>query len=351
MADFDLSDYGINQAGNVEVQDALADHVRTRFNDAVLHKRSIGIESQLLRNLRANKCQYQPDEIGLLGPFNDIYMGICALKARAAESWLTDIILNNIDKPWTLSPTPIPTLPEDQKEQVVDLLLREIEQFRSVEALRDRARDLKGAHAEIAYAEAEKRTSKMETQVSDQLAEGDWTPEFSKLIADIVAYPTALMRGPIVVGRTVGTWDGKEYKPKKTSLPTVRTVSPFDAFPAPNATSCQDGEYFCERTRYSVGALYSLIGVDGFNSGNIRQVLDRYPEGFSYELMGDSERQRLEDKSPTGSVGVLSTPSRDLETVIYNGKVPGKLLAEHGIVVKDVQNGYEAEVYQIGGGR
>lgn len=345
---FSLENYGIRQGGNVEVQDALSSLVRRKFDAAVMHKRSMGIEAQLLRNLRANRCEYQPDERALLGPFNDVYIGISALKARAAESWLTDIILNNIDKPWVLSPTPEPELRDSEKEDVVTRLLNELPELHSVEALKDRARELKSVQTEQAYAKAETATGRMEVRIADQMAEGDWTQEFAKFIADIVAQPAAIMRGPIVISKAVGSWDGEKYKAKVEQIPTTRTISPFDAYPAPNATSPNDGEFFCERATYSRAKLYSLTQVDGFNAGNIRQVFDSHPRGFDLDLYGDAERKRLEEKSPDGTIAAVTSHIDDYDTIIFNGLVKGELLAEHGIVVADVQNSYECEVWLVG---
>lgn len=344
---FSLADYGINQAGNVEIQDALAEYVRKKFDDAVQHKRNTGIEERLLRNLRANMCEYQPDEKLLLGPYNDVYIGISALKARAAASWLTDIILNNIDKPWTLDPTPVPDLPEEQSERAVDMLLGELPAIQSIDALRDRARELKAVFNKIAFSNAEKATQRMETKIEDQMVEGDWSLEFAKFIDDITAYPCAFMRGPIVVSRTVGAWDGNKYTAKDQSIPTVRTISAFDAYPAPNSLTAQDGDHFCERARYSAGQLYRLIEVEGFNAGNIRQVLDTMPNGYKHDLIGDVERDTLEKKNSEGIVQENNNPG-EYETVIFNGQVPGKLLADHGILVKDTQNTYECEVWLVG---
>jgi hypothetical protein len=345
---FSLENYGIRQGGNVEVQDALSTLVRRKFDAAVMHKRTIGIEAQLLRNLRANRCEYQPDERALLGPFNDVYIGISALKARAAESWLTDIILNNIDKPWILDPTPEPDLRESEKEDVVTRLLNELPDLHSVEALKDRARELKGAQQEQASAKAEDATGRMETRIADQMAEGDWTAEFAKFIADIVSQPAAIMRGPIVISKAVGSWDGEKYTAKHQQIPTTRTISPFDAYPAPNAISPNDGEYFCERATFSRAKLYSLTKVDGFNAGNIRQVFASHATGYDLDLYGDAERKRLEEKSPDGTVSAVFSHIDDYDTIIFNGLVKGELLAEHGIIVSDIQNSYECEVWLVG---
>lgn len=341
---FSLADYGINQLGVAKIQDALAEYIRKRFDEAVRHKRNTGIEERLIRNLRANKCEYQPDEKALLGPYNDIYMGISALKCRAAEAWLNDIILNNIDKPWTLDPTPVPDLPKEMKDEVVELVMMELPQMNSVEVLRSRLRELKGAMNVVAYSKAEQATRRMETLIADQFAEGDWTQTFSSFIADICAYPTAIIRGPVVVSKQQGTWDGNKYEVKSVNLPTTRTISPFDAFPSPTSKSTQDGEFFCERARLSQGDVHSLINAPGFSEPNVRQVLSTYSEGFSLHLMNDVERDRLEDKEQ----GLTHNDGKMLDTIIYNGVVPGEYLKDNGIIVEDYQKHYECEVWVVG---
>lgn len=341
---FSLADYGINQLGVVDIKDAMATYVKDRFDEAVRHKRNTGIEEKLLRNLRAANCEYQPDEKALLGPYNDVYMGICALKARAAESWLNDIILNNIDKPWTLDPTPQPELPTELKEEAVNIIMAELPKLNSIEALRSRLRELKGAMNTVAFAQAEEATKRMETLISDQFIEGKWQETFAAFIYDICSYPTAIIRGPILVSKQQGTWDGSKYKIKAVPTPTSRTVSPFDAYPSPTSKSTQDGEFFCERARFSQGDIHNLLNVEGFSEPNIRQVLETYSEGFKLNLMFDTERDYLEKKEQ----GLNQNDGKLLDTIIYNGVVPGHLLAENGVIVKDYQKYYECEVWVVG---
>lgn len=344
---FDMSDYGINEASNLAIQDALADYVKKAFNDAAQHRRGVGIDDRLIRNLRANKCQYQPDELGLLGPFNDVYIGLCALKARAAESWLIDIVLNNIEKPWTLSPSPDPDLPESEAERAVSILLNELPGLKSIEALRDRARELKGAMQNQEYSKAEYASRRMETVVNDQLTEGGWTPEYTGLIQELAVYPSAFMRGPVVVAQKKGTWKDDKYQIKDMQVPTVHNIPAFDAYPSADSTTTQNGQFFIERRKFRQSELYDLIGVKGFNTENIRQCLDRYESGYKLNEIYDAERERLE-KTDSNIVLPEDPPGETLDGIIYNGKVRGQLLADHGVLVKDPQKWYEAEVYLIG---
>lgn len=349
MADnkFDLADYGINQAGNTDIQEELAAYVKRAFSDAQTHRRSIGIDSRMLRNLRCNKCEYQPEELALLEPYNNVYMGIGALKARAAESWITDIILNNLEKPWTIQPTPEPELRNEQKDEVVEQLLNELPTIQGTAALEDRARQLKSVQSKIAFQKAEEATKRMETRISDQMGEAEWTDVFGQFVADLTQQPTALIRGPFVVGKKTATWDGSDYKTIDKSIPICRTVSPFDAFPAPDASTPNDGRYFIERFKCGRDKLYALIGVKGFNGGNIRQVLEEYPNGYSLDVFGDAERQRLEDKTPD-DISLVGNQLKNLDILIYNGVVEGEKLVDHGVVVPDKQGSYECEVWVVG---
>lgn len=348
MADT-LAEYGINQAGNTEIQDELANYVKKCFSQAQAHRRNMGIDERMLNNLRANKLQYKPDEINLLGVYNNIYIGIPALKARAAESWIIDIILNNIEKPWALTPTTDPSLPEDAREEIVDTLLQEIGEFQNREALQDRAKQLKAAFIDMEREKAEQANKRMEQTIQDQTEDSDWVIEFNKLIQDITVQPTCVMRGMYVTNKLRGKWDGNKYVVEPQPTPNMRCIPAFDAYPAPNATDTTTGSYFLERLAQSPADLYDLIGVEGFNAGNIRQVLDKYEDcGFSLALMGDSERRWLENQSQDGTVTSVITNLGMIDTLIFNGKVKGKQLADHGVIVKDKQKWYEAEVWLCG---
>lgn len=338
-----LADFGIGEVTNTAIQDALACYVKDRFEEARKNKRNTGVEDRLLRNLRANCCEYQPDEKALLGPYNDVYIGIAALKARAAESWLNDIILNNIDKPWTLSPTPVPDLPDELREHVIDSLLRELPMMGGVEALLDRARQLKALANNIASDEAAKANTRMESLISDQMAEGKWTDEFGRFVGNLCVYPSAFVRGPVVISKPQAHWDGNTYKVKSKPLPVTRVIDPFDAFPAPNSTTCQNGDGFTERARFTFADIHAFVGLEGFNESNVRTVLEKYPNGFSLNLFGDAERDRLEQTDQD-----QLTPKRHIDTLVFNGKVPGHLLAENGVIVEDPQKYYECEVWVAG---
>ena len=336
-----LAEFGIGQITNTPLQDELACIVHKAYDDAKEHKRRTGVSDQLIRCLRAKLCEYSPEDAELVQDA-DVYIGIASLKQRAAESWLIDIIVNNIEKPWTLAATPEPSLPERLKVKVIDMLLAELPQFNTFEALRDRAAQLKSAVQSLASKAAAETTERMEKRIEDQLAEGDWTNTFSSFVGQLTTYPTAILRGPIEVGSPVASWNGNKLEVKNGSLLKVRTVSPFDAFPSADSTSCQNGSYFIERIDYTPADLHAMLSVKTFSTENIRAALDRYEEGYQPSDMERSVERDLQDKEAP------LQPKLTLEVLIYNGKIKGKYLADKGVIVKDPQKYYECEVWVLG---
>ena len=91
-----LQEYGIGQVFNLKVQDELADYVKCEYDRAMRHKEATGINDRLLKCLRSKLCEYAPEDAEMVDGI-DIFVGIGALKQRAAESWLFDIVYNNIN--------------------------------------------------------------------------------------------------------------------------------------------------------------------------------------------------------------------------------------------------------------
>lgn len=337
-----LNSFGLNEITNTKLEDNLAAYVQKCYSEARQHKSNSGITDRLLRNLRAKKCKYQPDEEGLLGPYNDVYIGLCALKARAASSWLIDIVSNNIDQPWTLNATPEPELNEKSMAKAVEMLLQELPTLNSFDALKDRATQVKSALQNYTEKEAQNATKRMETRIDDQMKEGGWLDLYKEFVEDITVYPTAFMRGPVEIKAPRAKWKGNKFDVENTASPRMRMISPFNAFPAPEASSVQNSRYFIEAKEWSHAEVYNLIGNATFLESNLRQVLEEYKEGFIPTKIEDSSQKELEDRN-NGLQG-----KKGLEVVIYNGKIKGEFLIENGAIVDDPQKYYEAETWVIG---
>lgn len=326
-----------------EFEDELAMDVRNDFIEAERYRRQAGVEERFLRALRARRGEYDPEDKGLLNGI-DIYIGLSALKCRSAESWINDIVLNSIDKPWTLKPTPLPSLPEWMKDQVVDALELELQQFGAGVNVRQRAKELKDAAHKYAVQKAAEAADKMETKIEDQLLEGGWRSVFAELVQDLTTFPGAVVRSPVIYKKKKLTWQNNKLEEKQETVFGLRRISPFDAYPSLNSTNCQDGTYFIERFQAQPEQLHMCLGLEdaGFNDEAIREVLDKYGDtGFEEILQPDSQRKYLEDRYQ---------PENDRKTIdilIRNGKILGSKLLKYNIAVPDPQAYYESEIWTV----
>lgn len=331
-----------DETDTTEIEDTLARYIRDRFSNALFHRRRLSVEDKLLKCMRAMRMQYTPEEMALFRSV-DIYIGLSSLKARAGAAWINDILLNAADKPWTISPTPLPDLPEWVKDQIVQQLESEIQQLGMVDVnqIKLRARDLKDAAYQDAQEDAQHACENMEHLINDQLLEGGWRTVFGEFIDDLMVFPTALIRAPTVENVKQIVWDQNKTKVVNKPLMKLRRIDPFDVFPSPDSTNTQNGHYIIERARLTPETLHSAIGIPGFREDAIRFVLDHYDHGYIERTTEDSERRRLEYRETP----LLET--RTLDTLIYNGKVRGDLLLEHGVLVNDPQQQYECEIWTI----
>ena len=183
----------------------LADHLRTCWDAARQAKKPI--ENLMLKALRQRNGEYEADKLNQINSQggSDVYMMITEVKCRAAESWLRDILLDQGSPPWGLETTPIPDLSPQQTaeienafaEQVVKLVevngqaptQEEMLELKEMVTQNYRFKLLQGA---------DNRAKKMEIKIRDQFTQGGWGESFNEFITDLVTYPCAFVKGPVV---------------------------------------------------------------------------------------------------------------------------------------------------------
>ena len=167
-----------------------------------------------------------------------------------------------------------------------------------------------------------------------------------------------ILKGPIVRKRVQLKWkrgvDPTTQQPGAWQAVPVsdykfefERVNPLAFYPSPN-TCRPDRGYVIERHKMSREDLYSLIGVDGFDSAAIQKVLEEYGlGGLRNWLSVDSEEQQA-----LGNLTDLSSdPAAPIEALEFYGSVQGKLLLEWGMApdkVPDPVAEYRANVWVIG---
>jgi hypothetical protein len=320
------------------------------------------VEQQMLKSVRARRGQYDPDKLAQLREqgSSTIFMMLTSNKCRAASSWLRDVVMSTPEeKPWSLRPSPIPDMEPDilqdlmmQAQQQLEALLAQGYNPSDIEV-----RELLLRLKDQAYRQlgdiAEETAKRMEKKMHQQMIEGNWTTAFAQFIDDLVTFPAAVLKGPVVRNRPELKWvkiSGGNYdlQVQNTLALEWERVSPFNIYPAPDASTVNDG-YLIERHKLSRADLHELIGVDGYSDGAIRGVLEQYGKGGLREwIYVDLTKATAEGKSTTAAG---QNPSELIDALQFWGSVQGRLLRDWGMTEEEVPDAmaeYPIEAWLIG---
>lgn len=324
------------------------------FLCAAEHKRQSGIEEELLTCLRQCNGEYSPAEKDMFlkryGLTNPVYMPHADLKRRTANSIVQEIFLNSSDTPWTLRPTPVPDLSDDDVESIAVKTIRDFIQWRTMELMeqgvpQEQAQQMvmmtppdplvaeeyakarrDEVDAEISE-EAQRKSERMTKKMRDQLIEGKWREAMLTNVDYASAYGTWILKGPIPRMRRRNRWSKNVQKLKNVRVWEWEAVNPFDAYPAKGAVNINDGDFY-QRVRFTPKELNAMRKMgDGYYIDAIERILAQWPNGgLTLEQPADSERRMLENDGTSG--GYKDT---NIEGIEFWGDVRGSMLIEQGV--------------------
>jgi len=337
----------------------LASHIRSCW-EAAKSAKAEDIDERLLAAQRQRKGVYSDNilsEIQKTGG-SEVFMRITATKCLAGEAWIRDVLAPAGEKPWTLSPTPVPELDPVSESAIVEQTLAF---FASLEGqgiefdpreIYDFASEMRDRWTAELEKEAKKKAMRMERKIEDQLLEGGWERAFREFISDIATFPSGIIKGGVIRKTKQLVW-GKDPQTGKTQ-PLVRDklmleferVSPFDFYPSPECRDPNDG-YLIERMRLRRGTIANMRGVEGYNTEAINKVLEEYRAGGLREWTNtDSERADNEDKE---LFPLSDEPGSLIDALEYHGSASGEMLKDWGYDVEDELAEYDIEAILIGG--
>ena len=326
---------------------ALAGHVRAAWGRNKLSKMKIDLK--LLQCLRARRGVYSAAEVAAIqsasqGGMNIVWADLTETKCRAASAWIREIVLPVGEQPWGIDPTPMPDLPKSMQDAIVQKAMQQAQQVMQQTAqagggalsrdefkalavqIGDKLRD----DAEEAITKlAKQRAARMELQIADRLAEGDYEAAMDQFVEDFVTYPAAILKGPIYKRKKTLEW-AAGFKPKVANNPhqSWERVSPFDCYPAPSARSPQQGD-FIERIRFRRDELHDYKGLPEWKDEQIDLALRDYSNGhLEGWLWTEAERQRLEQET----LYMWLSPPGVIDALNYWGSVPGWKLMSWGVM-------------------
>ncbi len=333
----------------------LAAYVRGQFEIFRNHRNTnSGWSNRMLSALRAFNGQYEPQKLTEITKWggSTVYSRLIAQKCRAASSLLRDIYLGP-DIPWALQPPKSPDIPEDIKQKIEQLIQAEAakvaQQLGEPPApadLAERKRNLLEQAGEAAKKKAAEQARVSADKIQDLLQQGGYYHALAEFLVDLPIFPFACIKGPVVKVIPTVTWPPEGGPPviKQTPTLTWNRVSPFDIWFTPGVADVENANVI-EKLRVTRAELNDLLDLPGYNTEEIRAVLDEYGRGGLYDNWDttDSERSVLENRenpawNRSGMISMME----------FNGNVQGRLLQDYGMPCEDELRDYHVQIWVIG---
>lgn len=347
-------------AQNLPFVTSLASHIRKCWSIARDAKEQT-VEPRMFKSLRQRRGDYDPDKLSKIRiqGGSEIYMMLTSAKCRGASSWLRDVLMaQGSEKPWTIKPTPIPSLPPEMINELRQRAVQELAAYMQASGqtlnqveLRKFLMELREQFISDLYETARAKCAQMEKKMEDQLVEGGFPQALSQFIDDLVTFPSAFLKGPVVRRKPRLKWvpgptGQSQLQVADELVQEWERVDPFMIYPSPSASSVDEG-YLIERHKLSQGDLEQLIGVEGYDDGAIRAVIDSYGKGGLQEwLQVDTTKAVAEGKSTSHT---MNNPDSLIDAVQFWGAVPGKLLQDWGVEAEiDPAKTFHCEAWLIG---
>ena len=274
-----------------ELQDKLGSvvqHLQTLAEDQV--KRKAAVETRWLDNLRAFHGRYdERTETSLAGSPNKsrAFVKITRKKTNSWEARLGALLFPTDDENWDIRPTPVPSLSEEAKAAVqeaeaqiaqANAVAEQDPQAAAQMAAQAQQRLTEAQQAEMAIAEAMRRSHAMRQEMKDQLVECDYASESRMVIRDTCRLGTGILKGPLAGDHRRGQWleiQGQYvYQREQDPAPIFKWVDPWSYFPDMSAIRPEDREFEFERHLWSSKDLRTLVRERGFSAHAVRELLE-----------------------------------------------------------------------------
>lgn len=321
------------------------------------------VEYEWLSNFRQFLGQYDPDTLAkLTGSRSKIFVGLTRTKVMAAFSRLVDLLFQPGQDFFGIEPTPIPELDPIEMAEIVKMATQEVMKVSGAMAptqvmdiINERKDELTDEMREEVRRRAKLASQEMTLQIRDQLVEANAEQKLKEAILEACIFGTGCVKGGTVRIERTKSWkrvlaNGAQAHAlmiKEAIKPDIESVSIFDIYPDPYATSNTDLHGLFRRHVLTRRQFRELRDRDGFDGDAIVQILNDSPRGNHVEE--DHERIRRE----VANIKLVTGPNNRFEVLEYWGSINGQDLLDAGVELpedSDENDEYDANVW-ISGGR
>lgn len=351
---------------NEEERDLLAELIVSRYDDAVSARNSA-------TGYKGKTVAHWLDES------YDRYMGnacnhdfnLTRIKTGALHAKVKDMVINSVDAPFTIEPTPIPKLSSEQRDEV-RLVLEDMLGIKLLEAgitieddegnkwpdyeavmqpghigklvpsvaewVDKAAREQAVQMGIEANRIAHQASAKALTLMYDQMLEGGWRDAYLDALFDIILRGTGVIREEERAVQSL-KWSGDKLKPTTDVIMTWRHVPIQNFFPSADSESAQEGTYVIERSAMRKQDLKAATVIEWVSKEKVDEAFEQAQDNFSWLEDRDSEQ---------------GTGWRDdglIDVLIHEGTVQGVKLLDwvNEDKLKDIDPGefYDVECWVV----
>ncbi len=248
-------------------------------------------ELRWLRDLRQFKGLYEPDEEKRMAGRSRVFVRKTRVKVKTVNARVADLLFPaGNEKNWSIAPTPVPTL-SDQQKQVVQETLNQMEQA---------GQQINELTVEQVVRDVAKRAAtKMGKVINDQLTEARYRQVCLAAMHSCHLYGTGIIKGPTVErrARTRFVQEGRRWVAKEEFYyaPSVSFVPLWDFYPDMTATELPQCRYVFQRHLMTAHDLAELAERPAFKDGCqvIKDYIRAHPLGQVVTRLPDSELRTI----------------------------------------------------------
>jgi len=350
----------------------LQGYIRTQWDMMVRHRNTVnGWSDRLLASQRALQGQYDAQKLSEIRRFggSEVYARLIAAKCRGASSLLRDVYLG-ADRAWGLQEPADPTIPAEALQNIEQLVTLEAQsaamgappaigpdgsqltpgvpgKMPAPEEIHNRVFQLMTAAREAAKKHAHEQTLIAEDKLDEILTQGNFYGALTEFLTNVTGYPFACIKGPTVRMVMDVKWENGVATQVKRAKLWWECISAFDLWWTPGVTHIEDAQMI-HRLRITRTDLNDLIGLPGYNTENIRLVLQNYGSAGLTENWDSTDASRAIMENRENPVYNLS---QLLTTLEFHGNVQGRMLLEYGFTpeqIPDPLRDYAIQAWLIG---
>jgi len=152
----------------------------------------------------------------------------------------------------------------------------------------------------VQFHPAEIAAKKMEKKIHDQLEESHAKKHLRAAAFETALFGTGVMKGPFAVDKEYPNWDDEgTYNPVFKTVPQTTSVSVWNFYPDPDASTMEEAEYIIERHKMSRSQLRALKNRPYFRKNAIDNTLnlgESYQKEWWEHIMEDDSEEYSVDR-------------------------------------------------------